>query len=158
MKLAQEAVQRAERMPPKAAAPAAVVAVPAAAPALWDTGGDPLFGPLDDVLLFGGDELSLQAMPLQPGAPPPRRILKWSEANSMTGALLEVYWEAAPGSVPPAGWYTARVLKMSQRRQTQLHYQQTDAVEAMEPQYLQSLVKRGLVAVLQPPPGETRNR
>ena len=162
VRLAQAAVERAERMPaPKKAAAASAVAVSTlpAAPSLWETGGDPLFGPLDDALLFGGDELGLPTMPLQPGAPPRRRLLQWSEVNSMTGALLEVYWEAPPGVMPPTGWYTARALKMSQRGQTQLHYQQTDAVEAMEPQDLQSLVKRGLVAILQlPQQGEARNR
>ena len=163
MRLAQAAVERAERMPaPKkaAAAPAGTSALPAA-PALWETGSDPLFGSLDDVLLFGGDELALPAMPMQPGAPPQRRLLQWSEVNSMTGALLEVFWEPPPGTLPPRGWYTARALKISQRGQTQLHYQQTDAVEAMEPEDLKSLVKRGLVAILQlapGPQGETRNR
>ena len=156
MRLAQAAVERAERMPaPKKATAAAAVPAAAlpAAPALFD----PLFGPIDDALLFGGDELPLPTLPLQPGAPPQRRLLQWSEVSSMTGALLEVFWEPPPGMLPPAGWYTARALKLSQRGLSQLHYQQTNQVEAMDSQRLQSLVKRGLVAILQPPPqGEAR--
>jgi hypothetical protein len=125
---------------------------------LWDTGSDPLFGSLDDVLLFGGDDLALPAMPLGPGAPPRRRLLQWSEVNRMTGALLEVFWDPPAGGTPPRGWYTARALKLSQRGLSKLHYQQTNNVEDVEPHQLQSRVKQGQVAILQlPPQGEAQN-
>ena len=41
---------------------------------------------------------------------------------------------------------------MSQRGQTQLHYQQTNALETLESSHLSSLVKRGLISILQMPP------
>jgi hypothetical protein len=150
--VAQAAVERADRVaaPRQVAAPPPSLAPAVPSPLAWEAGHDTFFGPLDDDLLLGGDDLG---MPLQP-APPRRRLLQWAEVGSMAGAILEVFWEAPPGGTPPTGWYVARVLKMSQRGQTQLHYQQTNATETMEAAYLQNLVKRGLVAILQMPPAD----
>ncbi len=152
VRVAQAAVERADRVPAprQVAAPPPPAAPPAVSPLAWEA-GDTFFSPLDDDLLLGGDDLGMPGLPLQP-APPLRRLLQWSEVGSMVGAILEVFWEAPPGGTPPTGWYVARVLKMSQRGQTQLHYQQTNATETMEAAYLQNLVKRGLVAILQMPP------
>jgi hypothetical protein len=65
-----------------------------------------------------------------PGA---RRLLQASEAQPwMAGALVEVFWEAPDSSQPPTGWYTARVQKMSQRGASQLHYEQSNAIETLD--------------------------
>jgi hypothetical protein len=68
---------------------------------------------------------------LQP--PGARRLLQASEAQPwMAGALVEVFWEAPDSSQPPTGWYTARVQKMSQRGASQLHYEQSNAIETLD--------------------------
>jgi hypothetical protein len=178
LKSARAAAERAEAAAaaPKKAQPQAQPAAPALlqpplasalhppppTSLLWD-GTDALFGPIDEDFLLGPGGHDDLALPppgpgpqagLRPGAPPGRRLLQAHEAQPwMAGALVEVYWEAPDEAQPPTGWYTARVQKMSQRGATQLHYEQSQAVEVLESRDLQSLIKRGLIAILQPPPG-----
>ena len=76
-------------------------------------------------------------------APSIRRPLLLSEAQPwMAGAVVEVFWEAPPGSSPPTGWYTATVQAMSQRGKTQLLYEQSNAVETLDARDLQARCER----------------
>jgi len=101
---------------------------------------------------------------------------------SLVGAMLEVFWDAPPGAVPPTGWYSAQVEEMSdvpkKKGTTRLFYQLSQSVETLSAKQIavrlaysclgaavfargstltamlraQDMIKMGYVSILRPPP------